>query len=241
MDLIIPNWNAPSHIKAVSTTRNGGLSKGAYHGLNLGIHVEDDPIVVLQNRALLSKPAGFPSDPVWLNQTHSTKVAELDKPISKTIDADASVTSAKNVVCCVMTADCLPVLFTDIEGSKVAAVHAGWRGLADGILENAVRAFDKPVIAWLGPAIGAKVFEVGEDVFQQFVQHSSQAEEAFVSKGNQKYFANMNLLATQRLNAAGVKQVFCSEMCTYSDPAKFYSYRRDGVTGRQATFIWIDD
>ncbi|NOI67252.1 peptidoglycan editing factor PgeF [Vibrio sp. 99-8-1] len=241
MDLIIPNWNAPSHVKAVSSTRQGGMSTNAYHGLNLGIHVEDDPIVVLQNRSLLTKAAGFPSDPVWLNQTHSVKVAELGGPTSKALDADASVTSVKGVVCCVMTADCLPVLLTDIEGSKVAAVHAGWRGLADGILENAVKAFDKPVIAWLGPAIGAQAFEVGQDVFQQFVQHSPQAEEAFISKSNQKYVADMNLLATQRLNAVGVEQVFCSDMCTYSDPAKFYSYRRDGITGRQASFIWIDD
>lgn len=240
MELIIPNWNAPDNIKAFSSTRIGGVSKGAYQGLNLGVHVEDDPILVLQNRAMLSQFAKLPSSQVWLNQTHSTNVIECDSARSKTLDADGSITSTQGVVCCVMTADCLPVLLTDIEGSKVAAVHAGWRGLADGILENAVKQFDKPVLAWLGPAIGADAFEVGQDVFKQFVQHSPQAKNAFISKGKDKYFADMSLLAKQRLNSVGVDMIFNSDMCTYNDPDKFYSYRRDGVTGRQATFIWIN-
>lgn len=240
MEFIIPNWHVPANIKAMSSTRIGGLSKTTYRGLNLGMHVEDDPIIVLQNRALLDEAACLPSSPVWLNQTHSTDVIEVDTPSSKVLDADGSITGAKGVVCCVMTADCLPVLLTDIEGSKVAAVHAGWRGLADGILENAIHKFDKPVIAWLGPAIGADSFEVGQDVFNQFVQHSNVARQAFISKSNGKYYADINLLAEQRLQSVGVEQIFRSEMCTFKQKDTFYSYRRDGITGRQASFIWID-
>ncbi|UGA55283.1 peptidoglycan editing factor PgeF [Vibrio sp. VB16] len=240
MELIVPNWKVPGNIKAFTTTRLGGISDGVYKGLNLGLHVEDDPIVVKKNRQILHEKAMLPSNQVWLNQTHSDLVVELKQPTTKVIDADGALTSSSNVVCTVMTADCLPVLLTDIEGTMVAAVHAGWRGLADGILENAVKEFTKPVIAWLGPAIGAGAFEVGQDVFDIFVSHSSQAEKAFQSKSNGKYLADMNMLATQRLNDVGVESIYRSNMCTFEDSEKFYSYRRDGVTGRQATFIWID-
>lgn len=241
MELITPDWQVPANIKAFSSTRLGGLSKGAYQGLNVGAHVEDDPILVLQNRALLKQFSSMPAEPVWLNQTHSTNVIHLQQSTKQIPHADGSLTSNKGVVCCVMTADCLPVLMTDVEGSKVAAVHAGWRGLADGILENAVKEFDKPVIAWLGPAIGKSAFEVGVDVFDAFTKHDAAAEEAFSAKSDGKYLADMNFLATQRLNAVGVDKIFRSDMCTYDDASRFYSYRRDGVTGRQVTFIWIED
>ncbi|MFC1237070.1 peptidoglycan editing factor PgeF [Vibrio sp. F74] len=240
MEWIVPNWKVPENIKAFSTTRLGGVSTGVYKGLNLGLHVEDDPIVVKKNRQILHEKAMLPNNQVWLNQTHSDLVVELKHPTTKVIDADGAITSSSNVVCTVMTADCLPILLTDIEGTMVAAVHAGWRGLADGIVENAVKTFTKPVIAWLGPAIGAGAFEVGQDVFDIFVSHSSQAEKAFQSKSNSKYLADMNMLATQRLNDVGVESIYRSNMCTFEDQEKFYSYRRDGVTGRQATFIWID-
>lgn len=238
MELITPNWKVPAHIRAYSTTRLGGVSKGAYAGLNLGMHVSDDHKKVEQNRRLVYQQAHLPSQQVWLNQTHSNIVVELKDSISDVLDADGSITSSKGVICTVMTADCLPVLLTD--GEKVAAVHAGWRGLAEGIVENAVRQFSHPVTAWLGPAIGANAFEVGQDVFEAFTAHSAIAEQAFRCQNNGKYLADMNLLATQRLNDVGVESIYYSQRCTFEEPDYFYSYRRDGVTGRQATFIWIE-
>ncbi len=240
MELVIPNWNAPENIKAFSSTRIGGISKGVYRGLNLGMHVEDDLVLVMQNRSLLTKFSEMPSEPVWLNQTHSTDVIAVNTPTLKAINADGSVTSSSSIVCAVMTADCLPVLLTDIDGSKVAAIHAGWRGLADGILERAVKQFDKPVLAWFGPAIGQNAFEVGQDVFDIFTSHTGEAEKAFIRKDNGKYLADMCLLAKQRLHSVGVDNISYSDLCTYSDTERFYSYRRDGITGRQASFIWID-
>lgn len=247
MKFITPNWPAPNNVKAFSSTRYSGVSEGVYQGLNLGMHVGDDRGLVQKNRDLVASGAKMPTSPVWLNQTHSNQVVELLTPTEQVLDADGSITTYKNVVCAVMTADCLPILLTNTDGTQVAAVHAGWRGLADGILENALQKFTKPsqVMAWIGPAIGEKAFEVGEDVFEAFVQNDPHAADAFISHINAtsnqpKWLANMALLATQRLNHAGVEQVFNSQRCTYFEPKKFYSYRRDGVTGRQATFIWIE-
>lgn len=241
MNVIQPNWQVPQHICALSSTRHGGVSTGVYRGLNLGMHVADEPSKVEENRLIISNQANMPSSPIWLNQTHSTVVKQIDASVRTVVEADGVVTSKSNLVCSVMTADCLPVLLTDVEGSKVAAVHAGWRGLANGILENALNQFDKPVIAWLGPAIGVNAFEVGKEVFQIFTQHSPQAELAFHPQPDGKYLADMPLLAQQRLVAAGSEKVYNSGLCTYSHPDDFYSYRRDGVTGRQASFIWIAD
>jgi len=240
MKLIIPNWQVPENIRAFSTTRLSGFSEGKYKGLNLGLHVKDDPIQVEKNRHLLHEKADIPAPLVWLNQTHSDVVLEIDDQTAEIINADGVVTATPKVICTVLTADCLPVLLTDIEGSKVASVHAGWRGLANGILENAVSQFTKPVIAWLGPAIGAQSFEVGQDVVDIFVAYSEDAKDAFSAKSDGKYLADINMLAEQRLNAVGVKNIYRSGMCTFEDSRQFYSYRRDGVTGRQATFIWID-
>lgn len=238
--MIIPKWPAPKHVKAVSSTRIGGVSQGIYRGLNVGTHVGDKSSVVQRNRVITANQANMPSAPIWLNQTHSTNILRVSGPTDVILDADGSVTSQKNVVLSAMTADCLPVLLTDIDGSQVAAVHAGWRGLADGIVENALLAFDKPVMAWLGPAIGARVFEVGSDVLEAFTQFDSHAVKAFTPLPNGKWLADMTLLATQRLNKAGVELVYDSNLCTYSEPTRFYSYRRDGMTGRQCTFIWIE-
>lgn len=240
MDVIIPGWDVPAKIKAISTTRRGGISLPPYDGLNLGMHVGDKPDVVQTNRALLVREQSLPANPVWLDQTHSTVVTRVNAPMDDVVEADGSITAENGVVCGVMTADCLPVLLTDVEGTQVAAVHAGWRGLANGIVENALRQFDKPVIAWLGPAIGADAFEVGQDVFDAFVAHDPTAEWAFRSKGSGKYLADMFLLATQRLKASGVTDITASGLCTYSDPDCFYSYRRQGVTGRQASLVWIE-
>ncbi|TKF23276.1 peptidoglycan editing factor PgeF [Vibrio genomosp. F6] len=243
MKLIIPQWSAPKNIKAFSSTRFDGVSNGVYKGLNLGTHVGDDESIVIQNRNRLVKHSNMPSNPIWLNQTHSTTVLNIGSPTESILDADGLFTQQPNVVCSAMTADCLPVLLTNTQGSQVAAVHAGWRGLANGILENAVEKFDGEVIAWLGPAIGKNAFEVGDDVVNAFVEFDEHAIEAFQPQSQpqaNKYLADIGLLATQRLNRAGVQSVFNSNLCTYRDADSFYSYRRDGITGRQAAFIWIE-
>ncbi|MEF1336128.1 peptidoglycan editing factor PgeF [Vibrio rotiferianus] len=242
MKTILPNWPAPKNVKAFASTRVGGFSSAPYQGLNLGAHVGDDPSIVEKNRAWLAQQADMPSAPIWLNQTHSTVVAQVSAPTTQVLDADGVFTSASNVVCSAMTADCLPVLLTNTQGTQVAAVHAGWRGLANGIVENALELFSGEVMAWLGPAIGPQAFEVGEDVLQAFVDFDSQAHQAFTPRDVEgKWLADMSKLATQRLNKLGITQVFDSGLCTFQDKEDFYSYRRDGVTGRQATFIWIED
>lgn len=183
----------------------------------------------------------MPNTPTWLNQTHSTTVIEVDTVSSTVLDADGAFTKKVGIVCAAMTADCLPVLLTNTQGTQVAAVHAGWRGLADGIVENAVQKFDGEVLAWLGPAIGPSAFEVGEDVLDAFVAFDENAIHAFKEKTQPgKWLANMSQLATQRLAKLGVSKVTDSNLCTFSEPSQFYSYRRDGVTGRQASFIWME-
>jgi YfiH family protein len=240
MDLIIPNWPAAKNIKAISSTRNGGLSIGKYSSLNLGIHVGDDESNVKMNRAKLVNYAKMPSQPVWLNQTHSTYVTEVKQSTSAILEGDGLFTKQQGVVCSVMTADCLPVLLANAKGTQVSAVHAGWRGLSAGIIENAVKKFDGEVIAWVGPSIGATSFEVGKDVFDAFVRGDSAAVHAFVKINHNKWLADMNILVTQKLNFSGVTNISYSGCCTFSEPQRFFSYRRDGVTGRLATFIWIE-
>lgn len=240
MEMVIPNWNAPKNVKAFSSTRIGGFSLAPYEGLNLGTHVGDDSSLVERNRNWLLQQAQLPAMPIWLNQTHSTNVIEVSSSTNDILDADGLFTQHPNVVCSAMTADCLPVLLTNTAGTQVSAVHAGWRGLANGIIENAVAQFSGDVIAWLGPVIGPLAFEVGHDVYQAFVDVDVKAFHAFSAKGDGKWLANMSQLAILRLNQCGVEQVFDSGLCTYQDPARFYSYRRDGITGRQASFVWIE-
>ncbi|GLT18105.1 laccase domain protein [Vibrio zhanjiangensis] len=241
MEMIVPNWPAPKNVKAFSSTRNEGFSSGVYKGLNLGGHVGDDLDHVKLNRRWLAEHSAMPDDPIWLNQTHSTTVLEVSAIGQDVLNADGVYTKQVGVVCSAMTADCLPVLLTDTLGTQVAAVHAGWRGLANGIIENALAKFDGQVIAWIGPAISASAFEVGQDVFDAFVAHNSSASQAFKpTQVHDKWLADMNILVTQRLNSLGVRGVYYSNMCTYSEPERFFSYRRDGITGRQATFIWIE-
>ncbi|MEZ8241696.1 peptidoglycan editing factor PgeF [Vibrio splendidus] len=244
--MIIPDWNAPQNVKAFASTRFDGCSTGAYQGLNLGMHVGDDTSLVESNRIWLKQQSKMPIAPVWLNQTHSTDVVTVLEPVTNVLDADGAFTSAKGIVCSAMTADCLPVILTDTKGTQVAAVHAGWRGLAGGILENAVAKFsnldsENQIMAWLGPAIGKDAFEVGNDVLEAFVRFDPQAKLAFQAKAQPgKWLANMSQLATQRLMKVGVTSVTDSNLCTYADSDAFYSYRRDGITGRQATFIWLE-
>ncbi|MED5503838.1 MAG: peptidoglycan editing factor PgeF [Pseudomonadota bacterium] len=242
MKTIIPNWPAPKNVKAFASTRVGGFSTAPYQGLNLGAHVGDDLSIVEKNRDWLAQEAKMPSAPIWLNQTHSTVVAKVSDTTTQVLDSDGVFTSSSQVVCSAMTADCLPVLLTNTQGTQVAAVHAGWRGLANGIVENALELFSGEVMAWLGPAIGPQAFEVGDDVLQAFVDFDSQAHQAFIPRDVEgKWLADMSTLATQRLNKFGITQVFDSGLCTFQHKEDFYSYRRDGVTGRQATFIWIED
>lgn len=159
--MILPNWNAPKQVKAFSSTRQGGFSQGAYQGLNLGMHVGDDPVLVLRNRQSLVETSAMPSSPIWLNQTHSTVVFDVDAPTEQVLDADGLITSTPNVVCSAMTADCLPVLMTNRTGTQVAAVHAGWRGLVNGIVEHTAARMSGDVMVWLGPAIGAQRLKWG--------------------------------------------------------------------------------
>lgn len=242
MEFINPNWPAPNNVKALSTTRMGGVSLAPYESLNLGSHVGDDNQAVSENRDRLVTAGDLPSSPVWLNQTHSTVAVELLHPTDEVLDGDASFTRKPKVVCCVMTADCLPVLLTDKEGTQVAAVHAGWRGLLDGVIEQTVEQFaHRDLIAWFGPAIGSKAFEVGDEVRRFFVQKDPQAQNAFVAgKQPGKWLADINMLATQRLNTLGVSDIYYSDICTFENTDKLFSYRHEGQTGRQASLIWLE-
>lgn len=243
MDFIYPNWPAPNNVKALQTTRSGGVSTGAFASLNMGGHVGDDPIAVAKNRQLLSPY--LPSEPVWVNQVHGVEV--IDAAISSCLqNADASFTTKSNVVCVTMTADCLPLLVCDTKGTVVAAVHAGWRGLCDGVIEAAIAKMQVPpheILVWLGPAIGPNAFEVGADVKAQFMAIDAQAKLAFKPHGD-KWLGNLYLIAKQRLNNLGVTQIYGAtvneDFCTYSDAGRFFSFRRDNVTGRMASMIWLE-
>jgi YfiH family protein len=246
---LYPDWDAPARVRALSTTRQGGLSQGPYDdgtcggGLNLGLHVDDLVQHVAANRALLRTQ--IPAEPAWLSQVHGSAVADAAK-LAAGMQADASIATQAGVVCAILTADCLPVLLCDSAGQVVGAAHAGWRGLAAGVLENTVesmrQAGARELLAWLGPAIGPERFEVGEEVLRAFVEVQPQAEAAFrpIFEKPGKYLADIYMLARLRLDAAGVRRVFGGGFCTVSDP-RFYSYRRDRVTGRMASLIWIDE
>jgi YfiH family protein len=212
-----------------------------YASLNLGSHVGDEPAAVLRNRLLLEQDAALPATPAWLNQVHGTAVLDLSKWQGELATADAAVSRQVGQVCLVMTADCLPVLFCNRQGTQVAAAHAGWRGLCEGVLEQTLAHFANPadVMVWFGPAIGPGQFEVGAEVRTAFIQKNAGANLAFVPQGDAKYLANIYLLARQRLMAAGVSQFYGGEHCTFSDPELFFSYRRDGQTGRMASCIWL--
>ncbi|MFT6984464.1 MAG: YfiH family protein [Psychromonas sp.] len=246
LKLLKPNWSAPAHVHAFSTTRLGGRSLGAYQGLNLGLHVADNPSVVLNNRALLAEQLSLPPSLCWLKQTHSTILHKLENNSGSGHEADAVWTSSSNKPCIVMTADCLPVLVTDKQGSFVCAIHAGWRGLCDGIIEkslsticDALKIDSTELLVWLGPCIGKSAFQVGDDVRSQFITQNKDAESAFIAV-NGRWLAYLQLLARLRLAPFNVAQISASEHCTFNEPDLFYSYRRDGQTGRMASLIWLD-
>ncbi len=238
---LVPDWPAPANVYAVTTTRQGGVSESPYDSLNLGDHVGDSADAVANNRSLLIQHCDLPAEPVWLKQVHGIEVVNAAE-VSDTPVADASFSHQSNSVCAVMTADCLPVLLCDQAGSVVAAVHAGWRGLVNGVIEATVKEMDVSVsklMVWLGPAIGPKVFEVGDEVRQQFVAINPQAQQAFRPSEQGRWLADIYLLARQRLTHLGIEQVYGGHCCTYTDKGRFYSYRRDGVTGRIASLIWL--
>jgi polyphenol oxidase len=239
-DWIVPDWPAPANVRALVTTRAGGVSAGAWNSMNLGLHVGDDPDAVQRNRRILRE--FLPAEPAWLDQVHGRAVVDAST-IVRPVAADASFATEPGVVCAVLTADCLPVLLCDHTGTVVAAAHAGWRGLANGILEATVGAMGlvpDSLMAWLGPAIGPKAFEVGAEVREIFCDVDTKAESAFV-RGVQpgKWMADLFVLAHLRLAQAGVLQVVGGNHCTHGDGRRFYSYRRDGPTGRFASLVWL--
>jgi len=239
---IRPGWPAPDCVHALVTTRAGGVSVAPYDSLNLGVHVGDDPARVAENRRRLR--ALLPEEPCWLNQVHGTTVLDADMWVGGLPDADAVVSRRSGRVCVVMTADCLPVLLCDDAGTVVGAAHAGWRGLHGGVLEATVAAMAVPpstLMAWLGPAIGPAAFEVGDEVRQAYVGQDPRAAGAFqTTQQPGKWMADLYALARFRLEALGVVRVHGGEFCTHADATRFYSYRRDGVTGRMASLIWLD-
>ena len=240
---IQPKWPAPKNVRAIQTTRQGGFSQPPYDSFNVAMHVGDDAITVAKNRQLLTPY--LPSEPVWVNQVHGVTV--IDAATSNCLEnADASIARQKNVVCVTMTADCLPLLLCDTKGSMVAAVHAGWRGLCDGVIEATVKKMQvspAEILVWLGPAIGAESFEVGEDVRQAFLIHDPQAEKAFKKLNAEKWLCDLYVLAKQRLNALGVQQIYGAsvneDFCTFKQQDQFFSFRRDKTTGRMASLIWL--
>ena len=239
-DLIIPDWPVPANVRALQTTRAGGISKPPYDSLNLGMHVSDAPLDVAANRQRLNRYV--PTEPVWLNQVHGIEVVDASTA-SCVPDADAAFARTRHTICAVMTADCLPVLLCDQAGTIVAAVHAGWRSLLDGVIEATVQAMNKPgneLLAWLGPAIGPDAFEVGDEVRAAFIERDAKAEQAFKPAVSGKWFGDIFLLGRQRLSNTGVTAVYGGGLCTYHDAKRFFSFRRDEVTGRMASLIWLD-
>jgi YfiH family protein len=238
--LIVPDWPLPAGLRAVQTTRGGGVSQGPWDSLNLALHTGDDPETVQKNRERLSLALGLTRTPSWPRQVHGAVVVEA-APTTDTVAADAVVARGAGEVCGVQTADCLPVLFCSLDGAVVAAAHAGWRGLAGGVLEATLRSMARPsaeVMAWLGPAIGPQAFEVGPEVRAAFVADHAGAAAAFRAGAGDRWFADIYRLARLRLERAGVTDVHGGGRCTFSESDTFFSYRRDGVCGRMATLIW---
>jgi polyphenol oxidase len=235
-----PDWPAPANIHAATTLRTGGVSQGEYANLNLATHVGDNPVHVGQNRQIITTLLGLPSEPIWLNQCHSNRAIEAgitDTPPS----ADASHTNQAGMVCAVMTADCLPLLVCSCDGTEIAAIHAGWCGLLDGVIDNTIAALqNKDLLVWLGPAIGPDSFEVGEEVRAAYIAKSVDYTTAFKPHSQSKWLADIYRLARINLAAQGIDKVYGGGFCTVTDHERFYSYRRDKVTGRMATLIWRD-
>jgi len=238
-DWIVPDWPAPANIRALITTRAGGVSAGPYASLNLGLRTGDDARAVAANRDRLC--ATVPAQPKWLRQVHGNGVVEADS-LADMPEADAAVARRPGTVCAVLVADCVPVLLADHAGTTIGIAHAGWRGLSSGVIENTVMQMalaPRDLLAYLGPGIGPKAFEVGADVRDAFLSNEPRAQAAFTPCAPGKWLADLFLLARQRLERVGITHVYGDGHCTYSDPLRFYSYRRESTTGRMAAVIWI--
>lgn len=235
-----PDWPAPAGVRAWVTERPGGVSANAYAALNLATHVGDDPDSVAANRKLLRAGLNLPGEPVWLEQVHGTAVLDLDgAPVQAA--ADGAVTSRAGVVCAVLTADCLPVILSDRLGRRIGVAHAGWRGLLHGVLPAAIRALavaPRDVLAWLGPAIGPKAYEVGPEVRAAFAGHGSALADCFTANSRGRWQADLYALARCSLEAAGVTGIYGGGLCTFDEPHRFFSHRREAPCGRMATLIW---
>ncbi len=241
VEVIVPDWPAPARVRACTTTRAGGVSPAPWDSLNLADHVGDEEENVRHNRRRLGRVLALPAEPVWLRQVHGLEVQDV---ASGPGEADGGFARRPGIVCAVLTADCLPILLCDRAGTRVAALHAGWRGLANGIVEAGVRALDvraDELLAWLGPAIGPEAFEVGPEVRARFLQRDGGAEGAFVPGEGDRWYADLYDLAHRRLQGAGVSAVFGGRWCTFTDARRFFSFRRDGETGRMASLIWMED
>lgn len=233
-----PDWPVSPYVHACTTLRQGGFSKGTWAGLNLASHVGDNPFSVVKNRKFLRRALNLPSEPVWLKQVHGNQVVNAASGVTRT--ADASYSSEPRVVCAVLTADCLPILLYAADSCTVAAVHAGWRGLLNGVIQSTLAEIGAGCVAWLGPAIGPGAFEVGSEVRDAFVRLSLLFEPAFTSRAGDRWMADIYAISRIILQQNGVEHIHGGGYCTWTDAERFYSYRRDGVTGRMATLIWRD-
>ena len=241
--ILWPDWPVPERVNALTTTRVEGVSRYPFDSCNLALNVGDDRAHVLSNRLWLRKRLQLLDEPKWLQQVHSNKVVDAATINPDAVEADAAYTTAKGVVCAVLTADCLPILFADQEGSCVGVAHAGWRGLLGGVIENTVQAmstYARPKVAWLGPAIGPQAFEVGADVYSAYLEQRSEFEKAFTESGSDSWQMNIYEAAKIVLASADISNVYGGNLCTYTDHEKFYSFRRNAATGRMATLIWLD-
>ena len=247
---LTPEWPAPAVVRALSTQRGGGVSAVPYASLNLASHVGDAAAAVAENRRRLRIAAELPAEPTWLAQVHGTQIADLDAvggPAGSAVPAgpaDGALTRRRGRVCAILAADCLPVLFAEDSGAAIAAAHAGWRGLAGGVLEATVRALavaPPTLLVWLGPAIGPKHFEIGPEVRDELLRGDPGAHAAFEVNPRGRYLADLSALARRRLERLGIERIYGGGECTYTDGDRYFSYRRDGQTGRQATLIWLAD
>lgn len=237
---LVPDWPAPARIRALVTTREGGVSEGDYASLNLATHVGDAPTAVMRNRELLAAACALPATPRWLNQVHGATVIDATTHPAAIPDADAAFTRQTGVVCAILTADCLPILLCDRAGTTVAAVHAGWRGLAGGVIAASLQHLPAAgdLLAWVGPGIGPQHYQVGSELRQRFLALNPAHEAAFEERAG-VWYADLAQLAIQQLQRAGVGSITASGLCTYADPARFFSFRRNPVCGRIASLIWI--
>ena len=240
MEIIKANWNAPSCVQAFTTTTQGGVSKDPFQSNNFALHVGDSPTHVKHNRKLL-KDAFLPSEPEWLEQTHSTVAVNVDITLNR--NADASISHSKNQVLAILTADCLPIVITNTQGTEIAAIHAGWRGLLAGVIENTIQSMTTPstaLMAWIGPHICKNCFEVGADVLSSFTGHGACSPSMIQASSNDKWRINLAEIATNILQSKGLHSVNNCHYCTFEDTQRYFSYRRSGNTGRIATLIWLD-